>query len=190
MAGRGTKKADAVRLVLRRKARKQDCDRLERGLIAYNDKQAPHPMRFQHFTITVHSESGRLMGGLDGRMYWGWLYVDKLWLDGRLRRGGIGSRLLAAGEAHARAYGCHGVWLDTMSFQARPFYEKQGYRVIGQLDDFPPGHKRFWLCKQLAPVKRPQRKSAPTASATRAKPSRARSSASSRPMRRARPGPS
>jgi GNAT superfamily N-acetyltransferase len=189
MAGK-TKADEGLELVLRRRARKQDSDRLERGLIAHNEKHAPHPMRFQHFTITVHSKSGRLMGGLDGRMYWGWLYVDKLWLDGRVRRAGLGSRLLAAGEAHARAYGCHGVWLDTMSFQARPFYEKQGYRMFGQLDDYPTGHKRFWMCKQLAPVKRAQRKPAPTASATRAKPSRASKSASSRPTRRARPGPS
>jgi GNAT superfamily N-acetyltransferase len=184
----GKTKADELQLVLRRRARKSDSARLERGLIAYNKKHAPHPMRYEHFTITVHNKKGRLVGGLDGRMYWGWLFVDQLWLDGRIRRAGVGSRLLAAGEAHARDYGCHGVWLDT--FQARPFYEKQGYRLFGQLDDYPPGHKHFWMCKQLARVKRAQRNSAPKASATRAKPSRARSSASSRPTRRAIPGPS
>jgi GNAT superfamily N-acetyltransferase len=132
----GKTKADELQLVLRRRARKSDSDRLERGLIAYNEKRAPHPMRYEHFTITVHNKKGRLVGGLDGRMYWGWLFVDKLWLEGRIRRAGVGSRLLAAGEAHARDYGCHGVWLDT--FQARPFYEKQGYRLFGQLDDYPP----------------------------------------------------
>ena len=41
--------------------------------------------------------------------------------------------------------------LDTLSFQARPFYEKLGYRVYGQLEDFPAGsgHTRYYLTKTL-----------------------------------------
>jgi hypothetical protein len=45
--------------------------------------------------------------------------------------------------------GCQYVWLDTYSFQARPFYEKLGYRVFGQLPDHPPGHTRFFMFKTL-----------------------------------------
>jgi hypothetical protein len=40
--------------------------------------------------------------------------------------------------------------LDTFSFQARGFYEKLGYCVFGTLDDYPPGHSRFYLTKRLA----------------------------------------
>jgi hypothetical protein len=31
------------------------------------------------------------------------------------------------------------VQLDTFTFQARPFYEARGYRVYGELADFPAG---------------------------------------------------
>jgi hypothetical protein len=39
--------------------------------------------------------------------------------------------------------------LDTREFQARPFYERAGYRVFGELSDFPPGWKAYWMEKSL-----------------------------------------
>jgi len=39
--------------------------------------------------------------------------------------------------------------LETASFQAREFYEKQGYEVFGELDDFPKGHTMFYMKKVL-----------------------------------------
>jgi hypothetical protein len=47
--------------------------------------------------------------------------------------------------------GCHGVWLDTFTFQARGFYERLGYSVFGAIEDYPPGHSRHFLKKDLRP---------------------------------------
>ena len=33
--------------------------------------------------------------------------------------------------------------------EARGFYEKCGYRVIGQLDEYPPGGSFYWMRKDL-----------------------------------------
>lgn len=52
-------------------------------------------------------------------------------------------------EAYARERGAHSVTLDTHTFQARPFYEARGYEVFGTLDDYPEGHKKFFLRKKL-----------------------------------------
>jgi hypothetical protein len=52
-------------------------------------------------------------------------------------------------EAEAIRRGCHGAFLDTFSYQARPFYEKLGYEVFGTLEDYPPGHQRFYMRKRL-----------------------------------------
>jgi hypothetical protein len=52
-------------------------------------------------------------------------------------------------EGAAEERGCERAHLDTFSYQARPFYEKLGYRVFGELEDYPPGHTRFFLRKQL-----------------------------------------
>lgn len=53
------------------------------------------------------------------------------------------------GEAHAVEQGCVAIRLDTLEFQALPFYEKLGYQVFGVLDGYPPGYRQYHLSKQL-----------------------------------------
>ena len=67
---------------------------------------------------------------------------------------GLGRTLMRQAEDVALRRGCHGAWLDTFSFQARGFYEKLGYTVFGSIDDYPPGHSRFFMKKVLVPAAR------------------------------------
>ena len=54
-------------------------------------------------------------------------------------------------DAHnIAATGLFAATLETHSFQARPFYEKYGYQVFATLDDWPPGHAKYFMRKQLA----------------------------------------
>jgi len=99
--------------------------------------------------VFLRHGDGTLVAGLTGHMYWGWLTIHLLWVDERLRGGGWGRRLMGAAEIDAIRRGCHYSTLSTFDFQARGFYEKLGYRVIGQLDDYPPGHAKYWLRKEL-----------------------------------------
>jgi GNAT superfamily N-acetyltransferase len=62
---------------------------------------------------------------------------------------GYGERLLQAAEKEARTHGCRGVFLSTFSFQARPFYERFGYEVFGELPDYPTGHAYYFMKKAL-----------------------------------------
>ena len=71
------------------------------------------------------------------------------WLAPGYRRRGLGSRLLRAAEEEARRRGCRMAWLDTYDFQARPFYERHGYAVFGELDGLPNGHRRWFMRKRL-----------------------------------------
>ena len=48
-----------------------------------------------------------------------------------------------------RTRGCSQVMLTTYSFQARGFYEKEGYRVVGEMADYPPGATYYWMRKDL-----------------------------------------
>ncbi len=103
----------------------------------------------QSLVLLLRAEDGTLLGGLLGDTYWGWLHVGILWLEENVRRQGHGSRLLAAAEREALRRGCHHAHLDTMSFQALPFYEKHGYSAWGVLKDMPRGHSRIFLSKPL-----------------------------------------
>ena len=92
-----------------------------------------------------------LIGGAYGYVNWNWLFINLVWLNEAARGGGHGRRLILALEQAARERGCTHAHLDTFSFQARPFYEKLGYEVFSTLDDYPPGHQRFFMKKVLAP---------------------------------------
>jgi len=93
--------------------------------------------------------AGRIVGGLIGSTQWDWLNVDYFWLAESVRLRGYGSRLLRLAEDEAIRRGCRHSRLETFSFQARGFYEKNGYRVVGQLDGFPPGGVLYWLRKDF-----------------------------------------
>ncbi len=105
----------------------------------------------RRLTIFVRDANNAIVGGLLAHTFWGWLYVEILWIDESLRRQGYGHALLTAAEQEAVARGCHHALLDTMSFQARPFYEKHGYAVFGELHDIPVGHSRYYMQNQLQP---------------------------------------
>ena len=90
------------------------------------------------------------MGGLLGTIWGGWLHIRHLWVAAAARGQGHGTHLLRVAEGYAIERGCFAATLETFSFQARPFYEKQGYEVVGTLEGYPPGHAKFFLRKQLA----------------------------------------
>jgi GNAT superfamily N-acetyltransferase len=122
-------------------------DSLDAHNIAATGLSAWHPVGF-----FLKSPRGEWMGGLLGSLWGGWLHVRILWVHAAARGRGNGARLLRAAEDYAVERGCFAATLETHSFQARPFYEKCGYQVFGTLEDYPPGHTKFFLCKQLAAV--------------------------------------
>ena len=118
------------------------------GLSAYNAQFAPWD-RAGRVVILLRDEAGVLAGGLLGHAFWGWLSVEILWLAEPARGQDYGSRMLALAEQDGIRRGCHHALVDTMSFQALPFYQKHAYTIWGQLDDFPLGHQRYFLKKAL-----------------------------------------
>ena len=118
------------------------------GLRAFNRRHAEAP-GFEPLVISARDSSGAIIGGLVGLTGWSWLHVDLLWVDDRHRGMGVGTDLLRAAEREAASRGVRHVDLDTFDFQARPFYEREGYSVFGILEDYPPGHTRYFMRKDL-----------------------------------------
>ena len=130
--------------------RSEDVDAIRAGLQAYNRHYTPDG-KYEPLVIVLRAADQTVAGELLGGTYWGWLHVDILWLDAGARRQGLGTRLMAMAEHEALRRGCRGVHIDTMSFQALTFYERLGYSVFGVLEDLPPGHRRYFLQKDLRP---------------------------------------
>jgi len=119
-----------------------------RGLDSYNQQQAGD-YHIQRLCFVLSAPDGEIAGGALGEIYWDWFHLDLLWVKEELRGCGYGHRLLMAVEEEARQRGAKHVFLDTFSFQAPDFYRQRGYQVFGELQDFPHGHQRYFLTKQL-----------------------------------------
>lgn len=118
------------------------------GITDYNAEQAGDD-KGKNLCFVLRSPDGVVVGGVIGATYWDWLYINLMWLQEAFRGQGYGSRLLALAEQEARKRGAMNAYLDTFSFQAPDFYKKHGYEVFGELADFPAGHKRYFMRKQL-----------------------------------------
>lgn len=70
-------------------------------------------------------------------------------LDESIRGQGIGSDLLTEAEQIAKARGCSFVILDTLDFQARPFYERHGYQVQWTQANYPLTGCKYFMTKSL-----------------------------------------
>jgi len=104
---------------------------------------------FHPIAVFARDDHCAIIAGVSGLINWSWLHVQLVWVSAELRHSGVGSRLLETIETEARKRGCKHAHLDTFSFQARPFYERHGYELFGELKDYPLGHRRFFLRKDL-----------------------------------------
>ncbi len=104
---------------------------------------------FRPVGIFVRDAGGNPVGGVTACLNWNWLQISLLWVDDALRGQGVGKGLMERIEAVGREKGCAHAHVDTFSFQARTFYESLGYEVFATLDDYPPGHARHYLRKDL-----------------------------------------
>ena len=125
-----------------------ETDFIRQALAEFNDaivgKDGHTPLN-----IVEHDADGNIIGGILAGTYWGWMYIDILWVHQDYRRKGLGSKLLVEAEKEAVRRGCHHVHVDTMSWQAPKFYEKHGYETIGILPDIPKGNQKHLLMKTL-----------------------------------------
>jgi GNAT superfamily N-acetyltransferase len=123
-------------------------DQIFAAIRAYNHPWVGewNPLRIAFF---AHDPQGHFLGGIYGIIARGWFFLDGLAVSEPVRDQGLGTQLLQAAEGEARQHGCHHAWLETYSFQARPFYERHGYTVFGTLDDYPIGHSRYFMQKAL-----------------------------------------
>ncbi len=99
--------------------------------------------------VFIRNKEKRVVGGVIGQIFGGWLYISLLWVKESLRNRGNGSRLLKTIETEAVKFGCKYAHLDTYSFEARAFYEKHKYTLFATLENYPEGHSKHFLKKRL-----------------------------------------
>ena len=99
--------------------------------------------------LDAKDAAGNFLGGFRGEIFFDWLLVNILFVEEPHRRKGIGRRLLAEGEAHARRKGARHARLDTFEWQAPDFYPRHGYRELLKIPDYYAGHALHLMAKDL-----------------------------------------
>jgi len=138
----------AARVVVERSSAANASRALWNGLVKFNRQQAG-PLKYSRTVLSVRDGKRQLLGGLILQSYWRESYIELLWLSARARNSGFGSKLIEEAERRARRRGSRLIHLNTYSFQAPGFYQKQGYRRFGRMAGSPPGESRHFYVKRL-----------------------------------------
>jgi ribosomal protein S18 acetylase RimI-like enzyme len=113
---------------------------------AFDVKGLP-PMR--PFSIFIKDQEERICGGVSGTLFYGSLYLDSLCVNKILRHQGWGSKLMREAEQFGKEHGARFVTLNTMDWEALPFYEKRGYSIEFIREGYEKASKMFLLRKNL-----------------------------------------
>jgi ribosomal protein S18 acetylase RimI-like enzyme len=99
--------------------------------------------------ILLRDDYDEIIGGLYGWTWGGCCEVQTLWVHERWRSKGLGTQLMTAAEAEARARGATQMVLSTHSFQGPEFYRRLGFVEVGRVENYPEGHSSIYLRKTL-----------------------------------------
>lgn len=131
---------------------------VEKRLEEYNETRSPALLATRNLPddgdeplqVYALDDDGMLVGGLTGKTWCGWLHIELMWVANQQRGTGLGSRLLRRAETIARERGATHSRVETWEFQAPEFYKRHGYRVVGVIEDYPPGETEYLLTKDLS----------------------------------------
>lgn len=99
---------------------------LSQGLDTNAKKERNHkPM--EDFAFFIRDADDKIVGGCNGILYYGCLFIDQLWVSDAYRKQKYGTKLLQAAERLAKSKGCLFSTLETMDWEALEFYRKFGY---------------------------------------------------------------
>ena len=141
-----------MNIEIERNPSRTDADLLSRGIMSFNEQAVPglEPVEDEmRFHVMARDGEGSLQGGIRASCYWNTLHIELLWISETARGSGIGRKLIQKAEAFARDHGCENALVETTSWQARPFYEKNGYKHMATLPNRPKGHSSHYLTKLL-----------------------------------------
>jgi ribosomal protein S18 acetylase RimI-like enzyme len=99
--------------------------------------------------VKVLGDSGEIAAGAAAKTFGLWMFIENLWIHESLRSQKIGTQILLMLETAAQDRGCRHVLLETLNFQARPFYEKHGYRVEWTQKNYPKDGCKYFMVKDL-----------------------------------------
>jgi ribosomal protein S18 acetylase RimI-like enzyme len=125
-----------------------DIRRLTKGLDDHARlKRGYQPV--EDFAIFMRDDNNEIVGGCNGLMYYGCLFIDQLWVDEQYRNQQYGFKLLQYAEELGKKNDCAFATLETMDWEALDFYKKYGYELEFERSGYLGNTRMFLLRKEL-----------------------------------------
>ncbi|MFC5403289.1 GNAT family N-acetyltransferase [Cohnella soli] len=123
---------------------------LRNKMFEFNSLHFPDSLkgRFAELNLFLLDSEDQIRGGVIGEFCWNWLEIHYVFVDQLFRHSGYGRNLLKEAERISRLKQCDFIKLDTLSFQALEFYQKEGYEIFGTLEN-AGGYTHYYLKKNL-----------------------------------------
>jgi len=94
-------------------------------------------------------DKDEILGGVQGYLIYGALYVQLLWVSKKLRNQGYGKKLMQEAENFAKERKCKMITLETLDFQGLDFYKKIGFEVDFKRKGFDNNSVCYYLRKTI-----------------------------------------
>ena len=141
--------------IINREMTPEELHRMNTGFDEHTIENGVEVQNAKRFSYTALNEN-KFIGcssGLaykNGEHYSGWFYLTDLFVEKEYRSQGLGAKLLQALETEISAIGVKNIWLWTAGYEAPKFYQKQGYIVFAQMENwYSDGSSRVGLKKRL-----------------------------------------
>lgn len=130
---------------------------IQNGIIKFNNEKHPENIIFQVYREKGYSDpfgfyallNNQVIGGIIAHKKMQWLDIDILFVNQDYRSNKIGSQLMSKAIEYCKNQELIGVHLYTLDFQAKGFYEKQGFQLIAEIKDWPKGITRYEFIKYI-----------------------------------------
>ncbi len=131
-------------------------DNPEQSLINFLDQQIAD-FNWAHWEVSerlplavqITNDNNEVIAGASARTFGNWLLINTLWVSEALRGQNIGQQILQTLEDKAKERGCKKSLLDTLNFQAMPFYKKYGYQTQWVQKNYPETGCKYFMVKEL-----------------------------------------
>lgn len=107
-----------------------------------------HDEKFQPITFIAMDDqifAGAIVVGL----FWGAIHVRKIYVGGAYRHQGLGTKLMEYAFTYGIENKCPFAFVETMSFQALSFYQKNGFQLDFTRSGYSHGTSFHYLQKKL-----------------------------------------
>lgn len=124
-----------------------DLQYIDQKLIEFNSQKVSLETEkvFEEIFKCVKNSKNDIVGGISGDIELKCaLHIKLFWIHECCRSNGLGKQLLNTLELESIQKGAKFSYLETFNFQAREFYEHNGYKVFSQLK-YPDGNIIYFM---------------------------------------------